>query len=154
MTDGDFLRALEECTLPASEFGHLAHVRAAYLYLLDGDFATALARMRSAIRNFARHLGKADRYHETITVAYLALIQQHIAERGDGGCWEKFVRDNAELLQPGLLLQYYAAIQLTSELARRIFLLPRLPVPVRAATVQAITDQAASVRLHADGGAP
>ena len=139
MTDVDFLRALEECTLPASEFGHLAHVRAAYLYLLDGEFATALGRMRRAIRNYARHLGKADRYHETITVAYVALIQQHIAERGEGGCWESFKRDNADLLQPGLLLQYYPETQLNSALARRVFLLPC---------------HAATVRFHADGGAP
>jgi hypothetical protein len=46
MTDGEFLRALEECALPEGEFGHSAHVRAAYLYLQTGEFATALARMR------------------------------------------------------------------------------------------------------------
>lgn len=144
MTDREFLRALEECTLQASEFGHTAHVRAAYLYLQAGEFATALARMRGAIRNYARHLGKEDRYHETITVAYLALIQQHIAERGYGACWDEFMRVNTELLQPGLLLQYYTEIQLNSELARRVFLLPRS----RAAA------QAAAIRFHADGGAP
>ena len=149
MTDGEFLEALEQCTLQASEFGHAAHVRAAYLYLQAGEFASALTRMRSAIRNYARHLGKEDRYHETITVAYLALIQQHIAERGNGGCWEKFVRDNTELLQPGLLLQYYPEIQLNSEMARRIFLLPR-----SRAAGQAVARQAAAVRFHADGGAP
>jgi hypothetical protein len=144
MTDAKFLRALEECTLPESAFGHSAHVRAAYLYLLSGGFAGAVARMRRAIRNYARHLGKADRYHETITVAYVALIQQHIAERGEGGCWESFKRDNADLLQPGLLLQYYPQSQLNCELARRVFLLPR---PQAAG-------QAAALRLHADGGAP
>jgi hypothetical protein len=145
MTDAEFLRALEECTLPASEFDHVAHVRAAYLYLQAGEFAAALGRMRRAIRNYSRHLGKADRYHETITVAYLALIQQHIAERGNGACWEGFVRNNAELLQPGLLLQYYPEIQLNSELARRVFVLPRSP---------ATGQPEAAVRFHADGGAP
>jgi hypothetical protein len=144
MTDGEFLRALQECVLPEREFGHLAHVRAAYLYLVAGEFVTALARMRDAIRNYARHLGKTQRYHETITVAYLALIQQHIVERGDGGGWEEFARENTELLRPDLLLQYYPECQLNSELARRVFLLPRSPAAGRAS----------SVRLHADGGAP
>jgi hypothetical protein len=144
MTDAKFLGALEDCALPESEFGHSGHVRAAYLYLLSCEFAGAVARMRRVIRNYARHLGKADRYHETITVAYVALIQQHIAERGDGGCWEKFKRDNADLLQPGLLLQYYPECQLNCELARRVFLLPRL----------AAAGQTAALRLHADGGAP
>jgi hypothetical protein len=154
MSDGEFLRALEECALPESEFGHSAHVRAAYLYLLSGEFAGALARMRCAIRNYARHLGKADRYHETITVAYIALIQQHIAERGDGGSWEEFKRQNSDLLNPGLLLQYYPERQLNSELARHVFLLPHPPAAGEAAAGEAAAGHAAAVRLHADGGAP
>jgi hypothetical protein len=125
MTDDDFLRALESCELPESEFGHAAHVRAAYLYLQEGDFATALARTRRAIRSYAASLGKRDRYHETITVAYVALIQQHICERGNSGGWVAFARDNPELLERSLLRQFYPPEQLDSEMARKIFLLPR-----------------------------
>lgn len=125
MTDHEFIRALESCELPESEFGHVAHVRAAYLYLQEADFAGALDRIRRTIRNYVRHLGKPDRYHETITVAYLALIQEHICERGNGRGWVEFARDNSELFQPGLLRQFYPAAQLESEMARRVFLLPR-----------------------------
>ena len=81
MTDQEFLRALESCTLPESQFGHAAHVRAAYLYLQQSDFAGSLDRIRRAIRNYAAHLGKPQRYHETITVAYVALIQEQVFER-------------------------------------------------------------------------
>ncbi|HXC10736.1 MAG TPA: hypothetical protein VNV61_17510 [Steroidobacteraceae bacterium] len=125
MTDHEFLQALESCTLPESQFGHAAHVRAAYLYLRQADFVGALDRMRRAIRNFATHLGKPDRYHETITVAYLALIQQHICERGPSDGWESFTRDNSELLDPNLLTQFYSREQIESAIARKIFLLPR-----------------------------
>jgi hypothetical protein len=121
----EFLHALEACTLPQSDFGHAAHVRAAYLYLQSGEFAASLERIRRTIRNYAASLGKPDRYHETITVAYLALIQQHICERGNGGGWAAFARDNPELFEPGLLLHFYPKAQLESELARRVFLLPR-----------------------------
>jgi hypothetical protein len=124
MTDEEFLRALESCDLPESDFGHAAHVRAGYLYLRQADFAGALVRIRRAIRNYARHLGKPDRYHETITVAYVALIQQHICERGNGGGWAAFARENCELFQPDLLHHFYPRAQLESELARRVFLLP------------------------------
>jgi hypothetical protein len=125
LNDPDFLRSLENCELPENDFGHVGHVRAAYLYLRDADFSAALERIRRSIRNYAKHLGKPDRYHETITVAYLALIQQHICERGDGGGWAAFAAENPELFQPGLLRQYYPSTQLESELARRIFLLPK-----------------------------
>ncbi|HLQ14207.1 MAG TPA: hypothetical protein VK130_13325 [Steroidobacteraceae bacterium] len=125
MTDAEFLRALESGELPESDFGHAAHVRAAYLYLRPGDFAAALGSIRAAIGGYARRLGKPGRYHETITVAYLALIQEHICQRGDGGGWPGFARDNPELLQPDLLLHFYRRSQLQSELARKVFLLPR-----------------------------
>ena len=126
MTESDaaFLQALETCVLPEIEFGHAAHVRAAYLYLRGGDFATSLLRLQRTIRAYASSLGRPDRYHETITVAYLALIQQHIAERGDGGGWNGFERDNPELFDRELLLRFYSRSQLESGLARRLFLLP------------------------------
>jgi hypothetical protein len=125
MTDAEFLRALESCSLPPGEFSHAAHVRAAYLYLRQDEFAAALQRLRSAIRSYASHLGQPDRYHETVTVAYLALIQQHICERGNSGGWAAFASDNPDLFQPGLLGQYYSRAQLDTDLARRVFLLPR-----------------------------
>ena len=124
VSDEKFLQELEACLLPERDFGHPAHVRAAYLYLRAGDFARALPRLQHTIRAFASSLGKPDRYHETMTVAYLSLIQQHIAERGDGGCWEEFERNNPELFERDLLLHFYSRSQLESGLARRLFLLP------------------------------
>ena len=127
MTDEQFLAALEDCVLPETEFSHRGHVRAAYLYLRRSDFAEALVCLRRTIRNYAQHLGQPERYHETITVAYLALIQQHICERGDGGGWPAFERDNPELFRPGLLLEFYPQQQLDTALARKVFLLPQAP---------------------------
>jgi hypothetical protein len=125
LTDEEFLQALESCTLPESGFGHHAHVRAGYLYLKNSNFAEALVRMRRSICSYATHLGRADRYHETITIAYLALIQQCIVERGDGGGWATFAQSNSELFNPELLGNFYDRDVLQSTLARRVFLLPR-----------------------------
>ncbi|MGC1387274.1 MAG: hypothetical protein WA807_04620 [Steroidobacteraceae bacterium] len=142
MTDADFIRALEDCTLAEEEFRHAGHVRAAYLYLQSGDFVEGLGRMRRAIRNYARSLGKPDRYHETITVAYVALIQQVLYERGGGGWtefarggggWTEFARGAPELFEHGLLLKYYSRAQLESDLARRIFVLPGAEALLRQA---------------------
>jgi hypothetical protein len=125
VTDDEFLAALESCILAERDFGHVAHVRAAYLYLRSQGFALALQKIQGVIRRYAASLGKPDRYHETITVAYLALIQQALHERGDHGGWEDFSRSNPQLLQRGLLLQFYPQAQLDSRLARQVFLLPR-----------------------------
>jgi hypothetical protein len=124
VTDDAFLRALETCALPETEFSHIAHVRAAYLYLRAHEFAEALMRIRASIRRYAARLQRLDRYHETITVAYLSLIQQRLVQRGDGGGWAGFAHENPDLLRSDLLKQYYSPAQLESELARCIFVLP------------------------------
>jgi hypothetical protein len=94
------------------------------LYLKSGDFVSALVRLREAIRRYAGSLGKPQRYHETITVAYVALIQERMAEHDDGD-WAAFAKNNPELFTPDLLQRIYPASQLDSDLARRIFVLPR-----------------------------
>jgi hypothetical protein len=125
MTDADFLAALERCTVPESEFTHAAHVRAAYLYLRNGSFGQAIDRMAATIRRYATSLGKPDRYHDTITVGFLALIRARICERGDGGGWAEFATENPDLLDRGRLLRHYPRDQLQSPLARRVFVLPQ-----------------------------
>ena len=125
MNDADFLAALEACRLPPEEFDHAAHVRAAYLYSLTADFPEALGRMRRAVRTFAASLGKAERYHETITVGFMALIAQHLHERGDGGGWEGFKASNPELFEREILLQFFPRTLLESATARQVFVLPR-----------------------------
>jgi hypothetical protein len=97
MTDDEFLHAFENCELPAAEFGHAAHVRAAYLYLRRTGPGEALAAVRRSLRRYVAHLGKADRYDETMTRMYVELIHRRVAERGDAGGWEAFARVNRDL---------------------------------------------------------
>jgi hypothetical protein len=130
VTDENFLQALEACTLPSVEFGHAGHVRACYLYLRaarlrSAGFATALDRISTVIRRYAGSLGKPERYHETITVAHVAIIHEHLVECGDAGGWDNFARQNPELFAADLLLNFYPRAQLESDRARRVFMLPR-----------------------------
>jgi hypothetical protein len=125
MTDDEFLTALERCELPSEAFTHAAHLRAGYLYLCAGGFDAALGRMRAAVQRYAAHLGRPDKYHETITVAYLALIHERLSERGGAGDWPSFQEQNPDLLQRDLLLRHYRRCELESDLARQVFILPR-----------------------------
>jgi hypothetical protein len=123
MTDAEFLASLESGRMPESEFNHAGHVRAAWLYLRQGAFAEALAKMSGTLRNYAAARGKLDRYHETVTVAYLALINERLLLRGDGGGWRGFLEQNHELLDRRLLTHYYRPETLASPAARRAFIL-------------------------------
>ena len=74
MTDQEFVRAFESCELSPDLFHHRDHIRLARIYVeLDGA-AKATERFRSALRKFAAHIGKSEKYHETITVAWMRLV--------------------------------------------------------------------------------
>ena len=127
MNDAEFLQSLESCRLPSAEFGHQAHVRAGYIHLRHCGLGGAIDRMGAALRRYAAAQGAPGRYHETITVAFLVLLQRHLHERGDGGGWDGFRRENPELFERGLLLRWYAREELESPLARAVFVLPERP---------------------------
>lgn len=78
MNDTDLISQLEACTLPADQFHHAEHLRAAWLYLTRLPPAEAIARFSKALRSYGGSLGKPDRYHETITWAYLLLLNERI----------------------------------------------------------------------------
>ena len=125
MTDEELVHAFESGTLEAAAFTHAAHVRVAWWYLRRATFADALARFSTALRRFATVNGVSGKYHETITVAYMAVIAERIQETPDLD-WESFAARHADLLarQPSILRKYYATETLASERARLTFVLP------------------------------
>ncbi len=125
MTDADFLRSFEECTLPGSAFHHRDHVRLGWIHLRRYPALEALARFADGLKRFATANGRPGLYHETITWAYLLLIHERIA-RTEAATWEELAARNPDLLtwNPSVLNRYYEKETLESELARRVFVLP------------------------------
>jgi len=128
MTDAEFVRAFEDCTLPNTAFHHRDHVRLAWLYLREASALEALARFAAGLKRFATFNGHPGLYHETITWAFLFLIHERRADGDERETWEEFAARNPDLLawQPSILDRYYDAGTLQSERARRIFVLPQL----------------------------
>jgi hypothetical protein len=126
MTDDEFLAQLEACTLPADCFHHADHLHAAWLYLSRFAAAEAIARFSATLREYATSLGKADRYHETITWAYLLLVNERIRRAEPGLSWQQFVQSNADLFggNNSVLLKYYCPETLSGPIAREVFLMP------------------------------
>jgi hypothetical protein len=120
--DREFVSAFEACTLPPTEFHHRQHVRLAWLYLRDYPLLDALARFVEALKRFAAHHGASGKYHETITFAFLFLIHERM-RRGSYETFAEFAAANGDLFGP-LLERYYAPGVLSSEFARKTFVLP------------------------------
>ena len=128
MTDQELIEQFEDGTLPIEGFHHREHVRTAFLYLTKYPVLEALQIFSRTLRRFAETRGKPQLYHQTITWAYIFLIQERMARAGSKQSWEEFARDNPDLLvwNDGILTRFYRSETLTSELARTVFLLPDL----------------------------
>lgn len=126
MTGEDLIKQFECGTTPADTFHHADHVRLAFEYLCQYSAIEALERFSDALKRFAAAQVKAQRYHETVTWAYLLLIRERIARAGCTQAWEEFAERNRDLLvwKGGVLATLYRQETLDSDLARRTFVLP------------------------------
>jgi hypothetical protein len=122
-TIADELRALETGALDPSKFPHQEHVRLAYGMLERYPFGEAVARFSRGVKLIAAKAGRPEVYHETITVAFLAVIGERRA-RSLSKSWAEFKEHNSDLLDKRCLERWYDAEQLGSDLARRTFCLP------------------------------
>ncbi|HEY1382729.1 MAG TPA: hypothetical protein VGF43_03895 [Dongiaceae bacterium] len=133
MNCDELIEALEACSIPAAAFDHRAHVQAGFTYLQRHGYAGALGAMAQSLRRFAAHHGKAGLYHETITAAFLALIHERMAEDlvALGGDftrhldWDRFAARHPDLFAKDLIGRYYDRDTLRSDIARRLFVLPK-----------------------------
>jgi len=135
MTEDEFVASFEDGSLPEDCLRHRDHVRLAWIYLRREPAPEALRRFTEGLRRFAAAKGKAGLYHETITWAYLLLINERMERFGRERSFEDFAAANPDLLlwRPSVLASYYTEETLSSEFARRTFVLPDRIVPAQAA---------------------
>jgi hypothetical protein len=119
----DALLALETGALDPATFPHPEHVRLGYEMLGRYPFGEAVTRFSRGLRLLAAKSGRPEVYHETITVAFLALIGERRA-RTKHADWCEFKANNGDLLDKRCLERWYEADYLRSDLARKTFCLP------------------------------
>lgn len=119
----DELLALETGALDPAMFPHREHVRLGYEMLGRYPFGEAVARFSRGLRLLAAKAGRPEVYHETITVAFLALVGERRIRAKHAG-WGEFETNNGDLLDKRCLEQWYDSEQLGSALARQTFCLP------------------------------
>jgi hypothetical protein len=122
MNDREFIDAFTAGQLAPAGFDHRAHLRAAFLLLRAYPFLEACIAMRDGLQALAGKLGKPDLYHETVTVAFMALVAQRVPAAAEDG--ESFIARHPELCERGLLDAYYSTALLASSAARTTFALP------------------------------
>jgi hypothetical protein len=128
--DRNFRSAFENFTVAPSQFNHEAHVRLAYIYLVESDVESAVQRMRAALLNFIEHNGiPRSKFHETITRAWVLAVR-HFMNKSSSTSFHDFIAKSQVLLDSKIMLTHYSASVLFSSDARASFVEPDLdPIP-------------------------
>jgi hypothetical protein len=121
MDDREFADAMESCSMPAADFGHRQHLRLAWIYLRQYGGSAARDRIQATIRAYAAHLGVSDKYHVTITLAWMDLVERAAA---GAASFEGMLEEHPELLNKNVLETLYSPELLKSEAARLGYVAP------------------------------
>ena len=127
--DDDLLHGFEAGTL--ATFPHAAHVRVTLLYLARFGFDGAAQRLGAGLQRFAAAKGQPDKFHVTMTRAWLELIEAARRAHPSAADPDAVVTACPELLDQDALLRFYSRERLFSEEARTGWIEPdRGPITV------------------------
>jgi hypothetical protein len=126
LPDDALLGAFEAAAFAPGSFHHRHHVRVAWACLERAPVLEVLPRFAAGLRRLAAASGQPGLYHETITWAYVLLVNERRAPAGTED-WDAFAERNPDLLawKPSVLEQrYYKEDTLWSDRARACFVMP------------------------------
>jgi len=113
------LDILDEIVRARGGFGHREHLELAWSYLARYEPDQAQEVMAAAIRHLATAHGMPERYHDTLTRAWVHLVAVH-RERWGAPTFDAFlaIEDNRPLLHRHLLDGHYSSELMSSDGAR------------------------------------
>lgn len=120
----DVVRAFEERRTLTGSLSHREHVMIAWHFARTRPAPQALVELVQGIQELAVALGKEELYHETLTWAWFSVIRERMERIGVTASWEEFAAASQDILSGRALDAYYDRAVLTSDLARRVFLMP------------------------------
>jgi hypothetical protein len=125
LTDEELVRKIEDCTLDA-EFHHADHIRLAWIYLRMMPTAEAAERMAGTLRRYSAHKGKPERYHHTMTLAWMRLVASAQRTTPEVSAFGDFVAAQPRLLDRDALATHYSQEILRGDPARTRWVEPDL----------------------------
>jgi hypothetical protein len=99
---GGELVLFEEGGFDPDKFRHRDHVRIGFEMLRQRPFTEAVNRFALGLRAMALKAGRPHLYHETITVAFLAIIAERM-ERVENQDFRVFEQTNPDLFEKTIL---------------------------------------------------
>ena len=128
LTDDELVAGFEAATLEA--FPHAEHVRLTIIYLTRVGRETTERKLFEGLQRFAAAKGVPQKFHVTMTVAWIALVEAALAAHPSARDPAALVAACPELLDRDALLHFYAAERLQSDAARERWVAPDRPIRI------------------------
>jgi hypothetical protein len=124
----DFDELMAEVRAAAGRFGHREHVHLTWLAVRRYGVPAAIRLVSDGIQRTARYAGAPQKYHATVSRAWVELVGYH-AMNDDGG-FDAFAEHYPALLDKRLLVRHYRPATLAGSQARAGWVEPDLsPFP-------------------------
>lgn len=128
-TDDPFDVIFDEVMASADRFGHRQHIHLAWLAVRRHGLPDAVGLVSEGIQRTARYAAAPQKYHATITRAWVELVGHHV-EPGNEEDFDAFIERFPPLLDKRLLTGHYRSVTLASDAARSGWIEPDLrPLP-------------------------
>jgi hypothetical protein len=122
VTDDELIAGFEAASLPA--FPHADHVRLTILYLTRHGREETQKKLFEGLRRFAAAKGVPEKFHITMTIAWLDLVDDARRRYPDATDPSALVAACPELLKRDALARFYSPDRLLSDEARHRWVPP------------------------------
>lgn len=111
LTDDEFLKAFENCSLDEQLFTHEAHLRFGWLYIQQLGVNRAIMMVPMRIMAYTKSLGKAEIFNMEVTVAAIKLIN-HFKQFNKDDNFDEFLQHNPRIQSDlkGLIKEFYGDV--------------------------------------------
>jgi hypothetical protein len=124
-----FDELMAEVMQDAERFGHREHVQLTWHAVRRHGVDSAIDIVSEGIRGLAAAAGRPQKYHATVSRAWVELVAHHITELPDAG-FDDYLVHNPALLDKRLLTRFYSSRTLAAAPARTGWVQPDLaPFP-------------------------
>jgi hypothetical protein len=128
--DPELAAILPGVTGPGGRFGHRQHINLAFYAVRRYGMPEAVGVICGWIRQIAAYGRAPQKYHYTVSRAWVELVAHHVAEDPDCADFDVFADRNPALLDKRLLSGHYRSSTLAGREARRDWVEPDLlPFP-------------------------
>jgi hypothetical protein len=120
---------MAEVMATAQRFGHRQHVQLTWLAVRSCGTPRAISLVSEGIQSTARYAGAPQKYHATVSRAWVELVGYHVDEHPEAD-FDAFVERNSALLDKRLLSRFYRSTTLAAAPAKDGWVEPDLaPFP-------------------------